>query len=45
MTEHTESIEEAIEDRDITLAVSPGQLLLLVIGIYLLIRILRSLRG
>ena len=45
MTDRPETIEEAIEDRDITLAVSPGQLLLLVIGAFVLIRILRGLRG
>ena len=45
MTEHPESIEEAVEDRDITLAVTPGQLLLVLLGIYLLFRILRGLRG
>ena len=45
MTERPEPIEDALEDRDITLAVTPGQLLLLVIGVYLLIRIFRGLRG
>ena len=45
MTGRPETIEEAIEDRDITLAVSPGQLLLIVIGAFVLIRILRGLRG
>jgi len=45
MTDRPETIEEAIEDRDITLAVSPGRLLLLVIGAFVLIRILRGLRG
>ena len=45
MTEHPESISEALDDYDVTLALTPGQLLLLVIGIYLLIRFLRGLRG
>ena len=45
MTEQPESISEALDDYDVTLALTPGQLLLLVIGIYLLIRFLRSLRG
>ena len=49
MTETTESLPEALEDRDITLAFTPaftpGQIVLVVIGAYLLIRILRGLRG
>jgi len=45
MTEQPESISEALDDYDVTLALTPGQLLLLVIGIYLLIRFLRGLRG
>ncbi len=45
MTEHPESLEEAIEDRDITLALTPGQLIVAVIGIWLLLRFIRSLRG
>lgn len=45
MTDRPEPIEEAIEDHDITLAVTPGQLLLLAIGAIVLVRILRSLRG
>jgi len=45
MTDRPESLEEAVEDHDITLALTPGQLLLLVIGAILLVRILRGLRG
>ena len=45
MTHHPEPIEQALEERDITLAMTPGQLLLLVVGVYLLIRFLRGLRG
>jgi hypothetical protein len=44
MTEHPESLAEAIEDRDVTLAMTPGQLLLAVAGIWLLLRFLRGLR-
>jgi hypothetical protein len=44
MTEHPESLAEAIEDREITLALTPGQLVLAVIGIWLLLRVLRALR-
>ena len=45
MTDTTETLDEAIEDHDITLALTPAQLLLLVIGVYLLIRFIRGLRG
>lgn len=45
MTEHPESLAEAVEDHDITLAMTPAQLLLAVIGIWLLLRFIRSLRG
>ena len=45
MTDRPESLEAAIDDHDVTLAMTPGQLLLLVVGIYLLARFLRGLRG
>ena len=45
MTDTTESLRDAIEDRDITLALTPRQLLLLVIGLFLLLRFLRGRRG
>lgn len=44
MTEHPEPLAEAVEDRDITLALTPGQLIVAVIGIWLLLRFIRGLR-
>ncbi len=44
MTEHPESLPEAIEDHDVTLAMTPGQLVLLVIGVFVLLRVIRGLR-
>jgi uncharacterized membrane protein len=44
MTERPESLAEAVGDRDITLALTPGQLILLVVGVWLLVRVLRGLR-
>jgi hypothetical protein len=44
MTEHPESLPEALEDHDMTLAMTPGQLLLLVVGVWLLLRFVRGLR-
>jgi hypothetical protein len=44
MTEHPESLAEAVEDRDITLALTPGQLIVAIIGIWLLLRFIRGLR-
>ena len=45
MTDETETLDEAIDDHDVTLALTPGQLLLLVIGVYLLLRFIRGLKG
>jgi hypothetical protein len=45
MTERPEPLHEALEDHDVTLALTPGQLLLLVVGAWLLLKILRGLRG
>ena len=45
MTERPESLSEAIDDHDITLALTPAQLVIAVIGIWLLLRIIRGLRG
>jgi hypothetical protein len=45
MTDTTESLDTAIEQQDITLALTPAQLLLLVIGVYVLVRIIRGLRS
>ena len=44
MTERPESLDEAVADHDVTLALTPAQLVLLVIGVYLLLRIIRGLR-
>ena len=44
MSEDRESLARAIEDRDITLALSAAQLILLVLGIWLLLRVLRNVR-
>ena len=41
----TESLNEAIEDRDITLAFTPGQIVLLVIGLFVVLRIIKGLRS
>jgi len=45
MTDTTETIDEAVEDHDITLTMTAGQLLLLVVGAFVLLRIIRGLRG
>lgn len=45
MTEHPENLPDAAEDHDLTLALTPGQLLLAVAGAWLLLRFIRSLRG
>jgi hypothetical protein len=44
MTDRPESIREALDDHDITLALTPGQLLLVVVGIWALLRFIRALR-
>ena len=44
MSHQPESLEEAVEDYDVTLAMTPGQVMLLLVGLYLLMRFLRSLR-
>lgn len=41
----TESLSDAIERRDVTLAFTPTQLILLAIGAFIALRILRGLRG
>ncbi|MGI8999232.1 MAG: hypothetical protein ACR2GO_05950 [Candidatus Limnocylindria bacterium] len=41
----TESLNEALEDHDVTLAVTPGQLVLLVIGAFVVLRIIKGLRS
>jgi hypothetical protein len=45
MTDQPEPIDQAIAEHDITLALTPGQLILLVVGVYLIVRLLRGLRG
>jgi len=45
MTERPESLEAVVDNRDLTMALTPGQLLLAVAGIWLLLRLIRSLRG
>ena len=45
MTDQTESLDQAIDDHDVTLALTPGQLMLLLMGLYLVLRFLRGLRG
>lgn len=45
MTERPEPLDEALEDHDVTLALTPGQLLLAVVGIWVLLRFIRGLRG
>ena len=44
MTKDRESFAQALDDRDVTLALTPAQLILLVLGIWLLLRIVRDLR-
>jgi hypothetical protein len=39
-----ESLAEGLEDRDVTLALTPAQLIQVVLGLWLLLRIVRSLR-
>ena len=45
MTERPEPLAEAIHDHDITLALTPAQLILVVVGVWLLVKLLRSRRG
>jgi hypothetical protein len=45
MTDQPEPLAEAIEDRDVTLALTPAQLILVVVGVWLLVRLLRRRRG
>ena len=45
MNDQPESLAEAVDDHDITLAMTPGQLLVAVAAIWLLLRFIRGLRG
>jgi ABC-type uncharacterized transport system fused permease/ATPase subunit len=44
MTEQTESLSQALDDHDVTLAMTTAQLLLALVGVWVLLRIIRSLR-
>ena len=45
MTDQPAALDEALDDHDVTLALTPAQLVLAVVGIWLLLRFLRGLRG
>lgn len=45
MTDRPETLEEALDDHEVTLALTPGQLLVAIVGIWLLLRFIRSLRS
>lgn len=45
MNDQPEPVAEAIDDRDVTLALTPAQLILLVVGVWLLVKLLRRRRG
>ena len=45
MTHGPKPLGAALGDRDVTLALTPGQLLLLVVAAWLLVRLLRRIRG
>jgi hypothetical protein len=45
MTHRTETVEDAIEDHDVTLALTPGQLLVAAVALWLFLRFLRSFRS
>ena len=44
MTKNPRPVREALERRDVTIALTPGQLLLAVLGLFVLLRILRRRR-
>jgi hypothetical protein len=44
MTDERETFAQAFEERDITLAFTPAQLILIVLGLWLLIRVIRAMR-
>jgi ABC-type uncharacterized transport system fused permease/ATPase subunit len=44
MTEQTESLSQALDDHDVTLAMTTAQLLLALVGVWVLLRIIRGLR-
>ena len=45
MTERPESLTRAVDERDITLALTPAQLVLLVVAVWLVVKLLRNARG
>jgi hypothetical protein len=44
MSAERESLTKALDDHDVSLALTPAQLILVVLGIWLLLRIVRGLR-
>jgi hypothetical protein len=44
MTDQPETLSEALDDHDVTLALTPGQVLVFLVGLYLVMRFLRGLR-
>lgn len=45
MTDAPRPLDEALDDHDVTLALTPGQLILVVIGAFVLLRLFRKLRA
>lgn len=45
MTDTAETLDAALEDHDVTQSLTPGQLVLIVIGVFVLLRIIRGLRA
>jgi ABC-type uncharacterized transport system fused permease/ATPase subunit len=44
VTTDRESFAQALDEHDVTLALTPAQLILLVLGLWLLLRVVRNLR-
>ena len=44
MTKDRESFAQALDERDVTLALTPAQLILVVLGIWVLLKIVRDFR-
>jgi len=44
VTKERESFAQALDERDVTLALTPAQLILVVLGIWMLLKIVRDLR-
>ena len=45
MTDAPRTMDEALAENDVTLAMTPGQLLLFVIAVFVVVRLIRKLRG